>query len=96
MRRVGERAAHVDLGGEVEDRLGRDGDHELGERGAVAHVGALEPGARRERAGEVRLAAAGEVVDDRHRIAAREQRVDEMRADETGAAGDERLHAARV
>ena len=94
MAGVGERQAHVDLRGEVEDRLrARRGDDRL-ERLRVAHVAALQHGAVLERAGEVALAAAGEVVDDRHLVAALEQRVDEVRSDEAGSAGDEGTHAA--
>jgi hypothetical protein len=35
--------------------------------------------------------AGGEVVDHRHLVATREQRVDEVRADEAGPAGHDRL-----
>ena len=39
--------------------------------------------------------AGGEVVDDGHRIALAEQRIDDVRADESGSAGDDRaLHGA--
>ena len=54
-------------------------DVALGERGLGAQVLAL---------------AGGEVVDDGDLVAAREQRVDDVRADEPGAAGDDRPHAA--
>ena len=42
--------------------------------------------------GQVLALAGGEVVDDRHLVAALDQRVDEVRADEAGAAGDECPH----
>ena len=64
------------------------------QRRAVPDVGALEVGAGGERRGEVGLVAAGEVVDDRDAVAAGEQRIGEVRADEAGAAGDEGPHAA--
>ena len=54
----------------------------------------LERRAVRERPLEVLPLAGGEVVDDGHLVAAREERVDEVRSDEPGAAGDEGLHAA--
>ena len=43
---------------------------------------------------EVRAAAGREVVEHAHLVAALEQRAHEVRADEPGAAGDERLHGA--
>ena len=39
--------------------------------------------------GEVRAVAGGEVVEDANRVAALEQRADEVAADESGSAGDE-------
>ena len=50
---------------------------------------------RRAPAREVLAPAGREVVDDPHLVAAREQRVDEVGADEAGAAGDESAHGAR-
>ena len=47
--------------------------------------------------GKVRLAAADEIVDHPHAVAAGEQQIDHVAADETGAAGDDgfaRAHAA--
>ena len=43
-------------------------------------------------AGEVRAASGREVVEHAHLVAAREQRSNEVRADEARAAGDENLH----
>ena len=60
----------------------------------LADVDLRERRAVRERVLEVLPLAGGEVVDDGHLVAALEQRVDEVRSDETGAAGDECLHAA--
>ena len=58
----------------------------------VADVGLLEAGAARQRAAEVLALAGGQVVDDRDLVAAIEERVDEVRADEAGAAGDQGTH----
>ena len=41
---------------------------------------------------EVLALAGGQVVDDGHLVAAIEERVDEVRADEAGAAGDQGTH----
>ena len=45
---------------------------------------------------EVLALAGGQVVDDRHLVAAIEERVDEVRADEAGAAGDQGTHGRRI
>ena len=49
-------------------------------------------GAARDRGAEVLAPAAREVVDDGHLVAAIEERVDEVGADEAGAAGDQGTH----
>ena len=67
-------------------------EHDLGARegtvedGVVAN-GAAEHFGSRSGAGEVGLASVGEVVDDPHRGSAFDERVGEMAADESGAAG---------
>ena len=58
----------------------------------VADVGLVEAGAARQRRAEVLALAGGEVVDDGDLVAAVEERVDEVRADEAGAAGDQGTH----
>jgi hypothetical protein len=58
----------------------------------VADVGLLEARAARQRRGEVLALAGGQVVDDQDLVAAVEERVDEVRADEAGAAGDQGTH----
>ena len=74
--------------------LGLRSARQRGQRGAVADVELDQLGAGRQRPVEVLAAAGREVVDDRHLVAAREQRVDQIRADEAGAAGDQSLHRA--
>jgi hypothetical protein len=90
--RVLDRLAHIDLRREVEDDVGpRRGEH-AAHPVRVADVGLLEARAARERGGEVLALAGGQVVDDQDLVAAIEQRVDEVRADEAGAAGDQGTH----
>ena len=62
------------------------------QRGEVAHVGGVQLHAAVERLGDPRARAAVQVVGDRDLGAAVEQRVDEMRADEAGTAGDDHAH----
>ena len=87
-RRVVVRALHrrldVGLRREVEDDVGVDrerlADVVLEQRRGGVHVLAL---------------AGGEVVDDRHVVAARDERVDEIRPDEARTACDDRPHGGR-
>jgi hypothetical protein len=67
---------------EMED--GPRAEHGAGDRGRVAHVALDELGARRQ----VLRPAARQVVEDPHRMAAIEQRRDEVGADEPGPARD--------
>src|SRR5215212_7243000 len=60
---------------------------EHGEQVRVAEIGFDEVRARRD----VRAAAGGEVVDDAHAPAALEKGVGDVRADESGATGDENV-----
>ena len=46
--------------------------------------------------GDIGLAAADQVVDDAHAVAALDQEVDHVAADEAGAAGDDRDFARRA
>ena len=73
-------------------RAGDDVAHGLG----IADIDRLERGAVRERPLEVPALARAEVVDDGHLVPARDERVDEVRADEAGAAGYECLHGRRM
>ena len=80
----------------MEDRLGLRAPDDVAppprRRGCRASTSS-RPG--RERAVEVLAPAGGEVVEHGHLVAALEQGVDEVRADEAGAAGDEGAHEAR-
>ncbi len=84
--RVGHRQAHVGLGGEVPDHVGPV----LGEGGLEGRGVADVDGGER-RLDPVALAL-GEVVDGEHVVAAGGERVDQVRADEARAAGDDRPH----
>ena len=59
---------------------------------ASRHVLGVQLGALLERGLEVRQPAGREVVDDVDLVAVRDEGVDEVGADEAGAAGDEGLH----
>ena len=87
--RVGGRLAHVDLGGQVEDDLGRRAPDQVAHRLGVADVELDELGAGADRAVEVLAPAGREVVENGHLVAPLEQGVDEVRADEAGAARDQ-------
>ena len=77
--------ADVGLRGEVEDRLRTGLGEDVVER--LPDVSLVEDG----RVGHVQAVAGGEVVDDVDLVAARQQRLDEMRADESRAC-DDRSH----
>ena len=94
LRGVGHRLAHVDLRGQVEDHVRLRAADEEAHRARVADVDHLQLRAVRERLLEVLPLAGGDVVEHDHLVAAREQRVHEVRADEAGAACHECLHAA--
>ena len=86
-----DRAVDVRLGGEVDDRVAA--------RGCARHVGRLSDVAvveldvvRQVRA----VPGVRELVEHDDLVAAAQQALDEMRADEAGAAGDEDLHAAKA
>jgi tetratricopeptide (TPR) repeat protein len=91
-RRVGHRAAHVDLRGQVEDHLGLGARAEVGHRVGVADVELGQLGALLQRHREVLAPAGGDVVEHGHLVAPGEQRVDQVGADEAGSAGDQRAH----
>jgi len=89
---IGHGAAHVDLRGQVEYELrphvGEDSRHTAG----VTYVELVQLRAGRERVREVLAPAAGEVVNHRDAIASGDERVDQVRSDEAGAAGDHAVH----
>jgi hypothetical protein len=93
-RRVGHRLAHVDLGGEVEDHLGPEARDDVVHGLRLSDVDVGERGAVRDRLLEVLALAGREIVDHGDLVTAREKRVDEIRSDEAGAAGNECIHAA--
>ena len=71
----------------MHDRVGRELGDRSGER-AVEHVETAEPRGRMD----VRHAARGQVVDDAGLVPARDERMDEVAADEAGPAGHEDAH----
>jgi hypothetical protein len=85
--------AHVDLRGEVEHDLGARPLEQLEHRPGVTDVGLDQLGAALERRRQVLPPAGRDVVHHGHLVAAVEQRVDEVRADEAGAACHEGPHA---
>jgi hypothetical protein len=92
---VGGRLAHVDLRRQVEDavrpRVLQDLPHSL----RVAHVPLHEAGPGVQRVRQVLVPSGGEVVDHDHLVAALEQRVDQVRADEPGPTRHEGTHEGR-
>ena len=96
VRRVGDRLAHVDLRGQVEDDVGlRAADHVATPPSRVADVDLRERGAVRRarcsRFSRLPVERSSTTVTSSPRAS---ERVDEVRSDEAGAAGDESLHAA--
>ena len=65
---------------------------QVAHRRRIADVGLDEFGRGARAVGEVLALAGGEVVHDRHVVAALDERVDQVRPDEPGASGDESLH----
>ena len=92
-RRVDDRLADVDLRGEVHDDVGPGGRERPAERAEVAHVDRMQLHAALLRLRDPRPRAAVQVVGHRDLGPAIEQRVDEMRSDEAGTAGDDHAHA---
>ena len=84
MRRPLDRDAHVHLGAEVKTDLGTQLGEELVQR--LAQVGDDESHAL----GHVLALAVREIVERDHIVTAREQRLDDMRADEPRAPCDDR------
>jgi hypothetical protein len=78
----------------VEDDLRPLLGEDAGDRVRVADVGAVQPHPALQRAGEIGLLAGGQVVDDGDLVAAVDEGVDEVGADEAGSAGDEGAHGA--
>ena len=91
-RRVRDGLANVRLGGQVEDPIRDEAVDRVLEPGPVGDVALGELGSPRRGAVEVRPPPGRQVVDDEDVGTGLEQRVDEVRADEAGATGDQRLH----
>src|SRR5579864_756083 len=99
-----DRAEHVHVGvergifdGDAHIHLGREMEHRLRsycveDRVRVANVADMELGF----AGDPLALAPGKVVEDMDLVAARDQRIDDMRADEARAPGDNGPHAPRI
>lgn len=81
----------VDLGGWVEHQLRPDRGQELRERIGVADIGLLERRAPFERPLELRPFFGQQIVDDCHAIAAFDERIDEVGADDSCPAGDDAI-----
>ncbi len=80
------------LGGEVDDRVAaRSGARD---RLGIGDVGLDEPAVTALEIGGV--PGVGELVEDDDLVAAREQALDEVGADEAGPAGDENLHGGEA
>ena len=92
--RIRDRAADVDLGGEVEDDLRPPLVEQVGDRGGVRTSDSTSSAPAPIAPVEVLPASAREVVDHDDVVAALDQRVDQVRADESGPAGDQGLHGA--
>ena len=88
-----DRIANVDLRGQVEDELGRSGGKDLRNGGSVGDVRDAQYRAPFDRLLKVRALAGREIVDHRHTVAAADERIDDVRADEAGAPCDETVHA---
>src|SRR5947207_6091401 len=82
-----DRHAHVDLRRKVEADVGLDLREQRG------RVGADVAGVQRGAVRDVLALAAGEIVEHVHLVAARKQRIDDVRADEARAPGHDRPHA---
>ena len=91
-RRVEDRPADVDLRGEVHDDIGPGGRERPAQGAEVAHVDRVQLDAALQRVRDPWLRAAVQVVGHRDLGPAIEQRVDEMRSDEAGTAGDDHAH----
>ena len=76
----------------MEHHLGPDDRREVGHPRGVGDVLGVQLGALLEGGLEVRQPPGREIVDDVHLVAVRDEHVDDVGADEAGAAGDEDLH----
>ena len=89
------RVADVDLRRQVEDQLGPGGLEHRGDRVGIADVSDLQGRPLGDRRLQVLGLPGREGVDHRHAVSARDQRIDQVRADESGAACDQAVHGRR-
>jgi hypothetical protein len=75
----------------VEEDLWLQLRHEVGQR-VAADVELVQ----RETVAQVLAASTREIVDDMHLVTAREQTLRNVRADESGSAGNDRAHRLRI
>jgi hypothetical protein len=100
--RVVDRVAHAGLGGQVDDALGAAGADQLHHRRVVGDVqadhGEARPAVETGGAGglEGRVVVVVEDVDADHRLAAVEQALGHVHADETRGAGDDDRRVAHA
>ena len=87
-RRLRDRFHHLRLRRRVDHRVELLASKEVADALAVADVRDDEP----HRGIEVRAVAGREVVEDEHVVAARPKRVDDVRSEEPGTAGDQNAH----
>ena len=90
-----DRAPYVGLSREVEHHLGPYDREQVCERPPIADVEHLQRCPVSQRMLEVLELAGRQVVDDRHSIAPRDQRIYQVRADEPGPARDYAVHDRR-
>ena len=92
-----DRHPHIDLRAQMEHDVRPRGREDLRDRRRVGHVGDLQLRAalERSRRGSTRLPGR-QVVDHGHAIAARHERVDQVRPDESGTACDHAVHEQRA
>ena len=94
-RRLLDRVAHVDLRRQVEDELRLELGEDPQDRLRVGDIGLMQLRPGGQCGLEVRALAGAQVVDHRNPIAPGDQGVDQVRADESSASGDDAVHAGR-
>src|SRR6185503_20102313 len=91
------RPRDVGIGRHMENAVKATGAHEAFKPFGVEHVATDEFECRMAaQLGEVRFAAKRQVVGRHDTVIRRDQRVTQMAADESGAAGDQYLHERRL
>ncbi len=102
-RRFGQARTHARARGEVDDLVELDRGKNLGERGGIGEIAVDEFKRLGERldvaevaAFELRVVGSVEVVERPDRVAVVQEPFANMRADEAGAAGDQKIHARKL